>query len=294
MNNQHFDEIEAFETIKIYKDFFQEIKHQLPDIDQATILKIKELAENAIEARDKIVEKYQKFVMKLAHKKTISEIKLEDLVSEGNMALNKAVETYNLDHNASFMTYATKIVDGAIIRSIYKHDFPINYPEQWITLSNKLNKFLHQNKDKYDSITIRKMFMDEHNINEKTLNSVEDMYRISQNYEDFMDKNKLTSINFISISLNPELQMVKDARDEAILRSIESLSEKKKAILDALVEEDEKISVIDVANKFNLSIQRVYQIRKEILKELNKHYKEDIVWNRLVSNVKKLNRTLKF
>ncbi|MCM8769254.1 MAG: sigma-70 family RNA polymerase sigma factor, partial [Candidatus Omnitrophica bacterium] len=71
-----------------------------------------------LKANALIVQRHQGLVMSLAQKHAFSPDRLEDLVSEGNIGLLKAIEKYHPGRNTKFSTYAYYWVRRYILRAI--------------------------------------------------------------------------------------------------------------------------------------------------------------------------------
>jgi RNA polymerase sigma factor (sigma-70 family) len=81
----------------------------------------KKVKEGDFAAKQKLLQMNLKLVVKIAMKHTqISDEPLEDLISEGNLGLLRAIETYDPDIS-QFTTYASNWITGYILRYIKKY-----------------------------------------------------------------------------------------------------------------------------------------------------------------------------
>jgi RNA polymerase primary sigma factor len=69
-------------------------------------------------ARIKIYNSMLKFVVKVAFKYKNNNVDLEDLIQEGNFALDKAIDNFDTSKNLRFMTYAVGWIKSAINEKI--------------------------------------------------------------------------------------------------------------------------------------------------------------------------------
>jgi RNA polymerase sporulation-specific sigma factor len=72
------------------------------------------IAEGNHEARNKLIEHNLRLVAFIVKKQYFEHKEPEDLISIGAIGLIRAVETFSLDKNISFSTYASKCIDNQI------------------------------------------------------------------------------------------------------------------------------------------------------------------------------------
>ncbi|MFM9995390.1 MAG: sigma-70 family RNA polymerase sigma factor [Phycisphaerales bacterium] len=103
---------------------------RLPDPDQAQhILRWHRLAERV---REQIAETNLALVLAMAKRTRMSEVDFADLVSEGNMALLRAVDKFDAGRGYKFSTYACRAILKAFSRqgmklSKYRQRFPTDF-----------------------------------------------------------------------------------------------------------------------------------------------------------------------
>ena len=86
-------------------------------------------------ARDKLLKRHLRFVVKMAHKRTRDPQKLEDLIAAGNLGLVKALDHYDLTRRPAvrFLTYAGSWINKEMLDNDY-------------TMSNLLHVPTHRQK----------------------------------------------------------------------------------------------------------------------------------------------------
>lgn len=122
LNNNFSDESNNF--LKLY---FQEINKPLLSIEEEKKL-AKLVSEGNMEARNIFIERNLKLVVNIAKRYIFCGLSFLDLIQEGNMALIKAVDTYDLSKNVRFSTYATLIIRQEILRAIREKSRSIKIP----------------------------------------------------------------------------------------------------------------------------------------------------------------------
>ncbi|MCL2521977.1 MAG: sigma-70 family RNA polymerase sigma factor [Erysipelotrichales bacterium] len=78
------------------------------------------VSEGSMEARNKIIEHNLRLVVYIAKKFESIKVGLEDLISIGSMGLIKSVQTFKLDKNIKFATYASRCIENEILMFLRK------------------------------------------------------------------------------------------------------------------------------------------------------------------------------
>ena len=86
-------------------------------------------------ARDKLIEHNLRLVVFLAKKYESTGYDMEDLISIGSIGLIKGIETYKIDKNIKFATYASRCIANEILMYIRKN----KKRKQEISLEDSLN-----------------------------------------------------------------------------------------------------------------------------------------------------------
>lgn len=97
--------------------------------------------------------------LKMTNKYAFLRVNVMDLISEGNIGLMRAAETYRGDHasNAVFSTFAVKSIDHKMKRAVKKDRF-MHLPEHYIRLQIQLNVLKDKYRDKLtDEIILKEM-----------------------------------------------------------------------------------------------------------------------------------------
>jgi len=76
---------------------------------------LERLANNEIEAKQKLVERNLRLVVYIAKKFENTGIGIEDLISIGTIGLMKAINTFNTNKNIKLATYASRCIENEIL-----------------------------------------------------------------------------------------------------------------------------------------------------------------------------------
>jgi len=146
-----------------YTDLF--INGYLPDAftDKENEEYFSKVQNGDIRAKDKIKEHNLRLVMNIVNKKfyNVDGFDKTELFSIGTFALNKAVDTFNLDKGVKFSTYAGRVIENQIRMALRK----VKYSKNDISLES----MVYDGKDG-DELTLGNMIASGDNLEENYLN----------------------------------------------------------------------------------------------------------------------------
>jgi len=108
--------------------------------------------EGNISAKSKLIEHNLRLVMYISKKFENNKADMEELISIGSLGLIKAVDSYKLDKNTKFATYASRCIENEILMHLRKIKKSIND----ISLDDALS-----NEEEEKGLTLGEMIPDE-------------------------------------------------------------------------------------------------------------------------------------
>jgi len=122
----------SFKERSVYDKYIYEIKDQKPmNITEEREI-FKKIKNGDKKAYDEILKRHLKFVVSIAREYNNDFLTVDDLISEGNYGLLKAMEKYDVETGYRFMTYAVFWIRQAILHSLNKNSRTIRLPENII------------------------------------------------------------------------------------------------------------------------------------------------------------------
>lgn len=260
------------------KNYFKELRK----IEQVSGAEQTELAIKAKKgdqaSLDKLVKCNLRFVLTIAKEYQYGSIDIEDLISEGNIGLIKAVERFDPTKGFKFISYAVWWVRQSIMQYIYENGNMVRLPINKINVIGKVNKATEKLYHKLDR--------------EPTLEEIQTLTNFSTDdiKSTYMDTNRCFSIDQ-KVSEDSDMEM-SDIIPGETLEDIDSkmngdcLKHEIDSVLDTLTERESQIlkyyfglngfqemSLKEIGDKVNLTNERVRQIKELALKKMRMYGK---------------------
>ena len=262
------------------KAYFKDLKHiKLFNGEEQTEFVIKAKQGDKI-ALEKLIKSNLRFVVTVAKEYRYSNIPLEDLISEGNIGLIKAVEKFDVSKKIKFISYAVWWVRQSIVQSIYENGSVVRLPVNRININNKINK----TKD----ILLKELNR------EPTSKEISDFCKVSEidiisSYNDCSFSMELESqnseeskLNFSDFLEGEEYDKIqsninKEAASYEINLILSELDWRENKILKMYfgLDTDKEMNLREIGETLNLTNERVRQIKDFALKKLRTYQKSN-------------------
>ncbi len=277
MVKKYINDYDNIKSNEILSKYLKEInKEPLLTAEEEKKL-IKEIEEGNEKAREKLLKSHLKLVVIIAKNFTGYGIPLQDLISEGNIGLIKAVGKFDASKGVRFSTYASWWIKQSIKRAILNNSKIIRLP---------VHAVLHTNGDTshdFYNANNRKEAAKEIGID---INKIEGLIITNQETLSYNQSiNGDDNFTFEEIISNSETETPFDSYEkkeiiEKILNWLSYLNEKERTVIIlrfGLINQH-PMTLDEVGNVLNLTKERIRQIEDKALKKLkfylNKHKKE--------------------
>ena len=235
-------------------------------------------------AREKIINANLRFVISIARQygKTNT---VMDLISEGNIGLYKAVESFDPALGNSFLSYAVWYIRREI--NAYRVNMstlvkPKNVAKTYHLLSQVRNKFYQENQRLPTSVETMNILNEKYNLR---LSSPEDLSELKISYiDEHVDKDGYTEGIFggdmldyfkVSSSYNDSEKVEEKDSQKSLVKSLTSIltpREREIILLSFGIGEYREWELCEIAEKMNLTKERVRQLKKSALRRMKKEF----------------------
>ncbi len=236
-----------------------------------------------LKARQKLVISNLKFVIQIAKKYKNSNIPLMDLVSEGNLGLMKAAETFDIKHGVNFISYAVHWIKQSILKAIAEKSNIVKIPLNWNNDLAKIYKKKNQLHNKLNQQNVKEIGKDLDIPNQK----LNQLLRISAPYlsinQKVKNKEGEDKKNEVENLIPHEDSVEKTFFYKNLQKDIDKILKQLKPIEADIIRsrfglnDQEAQTLLEIGRKYNLSKERIRQIEKNTLITLKEIMKQESI-----------------
>ncbi len=242
-----------------------------PEEEVALAIKIKHGDQAAL---DKLTKANLRFVVSVAKQYQNQGLTLPDLINEGNLGLIKAAQRFDETRGFKFISYAVWWIRQSILQALAEQSRIVRLPLNKVGLSNRISKAYSQLEQEFErEPTAEELatFLDlEIEEVTSTLGSGIRHVSMDQPLADGEDSTLMdVMVNPNAISTDDELAFKASLKTE-IERSLSTLSERQKEVIRYFfgIGIDHALSLEDIGERFNLTRERVRQIKDKAITKL--------------------------
>ena len=226
-------------------------------------------------ARNRLIEANMRLIVSVAKKYTYSGVPLSDLIQEGVLGLNRAIEKFDYTRGFKFSTYATWWIRLAVTRSIAEKSKIVRIPIHIVELIGKIKKFKKQFYVEHQREATVEEIIDNMNYSEKNVRRA--LAVMSQSITSLespvTDDNESTVGEFVPDEReDPIKSAVNSVLRTELIDLFDSLTEREKGILIMMYGLDnpdgQPHELTEIGKKFGISKERVRQIGNDAVKSL--------------------------
>ncbi|MGC4103088.1 sigma-70 family RNA polymerase sigma factor [Ferruginibacter sp.] len=225
-------------------------------------------------ALDKLTKANLRFVVSVAKQYQNQGLTLPDLINEGNLGLIKAAQRFDETRGFKFISYAVWWIRQSILQALAEQSRIVRLPLNKVGLSNRISKaysLLEQEFEREPSAEELASFL-EMDIEEVRATLGAGIRHVSMD-QPLMDGEENTlmdvMVNPNATSTDNELAFKASLKTE-IERSLSTLSERQKDVIRFFfgIGIDHALSLEDIGERFNLTRERVRQIKDKAITKL--------------------------
>jgi len=260
---------------KSLDQYLQEIgKVNLLTPDEEVDLAIK-IRKGDGDAQEKLVRANLRFVVSVAKQFQNKGLSLGDLINEGNLGLIKAAQRFDETRGFKFISYAVWWIRQGIMSALADHQRVVRLPLNRVGDLTRISKASRDLEQEYE----RKPTTEElAKILEWTTEEVAYTLQISARYVSMdaplksgdENKNSLMDVLPNDNQLLPDNSLMKESLKNEITNALSTLNsrEAEVIILSFGIGRNQKATLAEIGDRFNLTRERIRQIKEKALRKL--------------------------
>ena len=225
-------------------------------------------------ALDKLTKANLRFVVSVAKQYQNQGLSLPDLINEGNLGLIKAAQRFDETRGFKFISYAVWWIRQSILQALAEQSRIVRLPLNKVGLTNRISKAFSQLEQEFEREPTPEelaflLDMDPIEI-AATLGVAARHVSMDQPLSDGEDSTLIdVLINHNAVSTDNELAFKASLKTE-IDRSLSTLTERQKDVIRFFfgIGVDHALSLEDIGEHFNLTRERVRQIKDKAITKL--------------------------
>jgi RNA polymerase primary sigma factor len=225
-------------------------------------------------ALDRLTKANLRFVVSVAKQYQNQGLSLPDLINEGNLGLIKAAQRFDETRGFKFISYAVWWIRQSILQSLAEQSRIVRLPLNKVGLTNRINKAFSQLEQEYEREPSAEELAE---ILEIETDEVSATLGISSRHvsmdSPLSDGEENTLMDVLH---NPNAEATDGALDHneslktEIDRSLKTLTERQQDVIRFFfgIGVDHPLSLEDIGERFNLTRERVRQIKDKAISKL--------------------------
>src|SRR6202012_3708895 len=233
--------------------------------------KIRDGDQNALE---KLTRANLRFVVSVAKQYQNQGLSLPDLINEGNLGLIKAAQRFDEPRGFKFISYAVWWIRQSILQALAEQSRIVRLPLNKVGLTNRIQKAYSHLEQEFEREPSAEELAE---ILELDIEEVSSTLGIAARHVS-MDTplSEGEDNTLIDVLINPNAEMAntniehKESLKQEIDRSLKTLTERQKEVICFFfgIGVDHPMSLEDIGEKFNLTRERVRQIKDKAITKL--------------------------
>lgn len=233
----------------------------------------KELRQGGPTALEKLTKANLRFVVSVAKQYQNQGLSLGDLINEGNLGLMKAAKRFDETRGFKFISYAVWWIRQSILQALAEQSRIVRLPLNRVAVLNKIGKTYSNLEQEFEREPTAQELAQELNMN---VTEVVEALRISGKPLSFdapfaqNDENNLLDIVESFVEPTPDFELYNESLKTEINDALSSLNVKEAEVIKLYfgLNDEHCLTLEEIGEKFNLTRERVRQIKEKAIRRL--------------------------
>ncbi len=233
------------------------------------------------QALERLTKANLRFVVSVAKQYQNQGMSLPDLINEGNLGLIKAAEKFDETRGFKFISYAVWWIRQSILQAIAEQSRIVRLPLNQVGSVNKINRMLNkfeqenERRPSVDEIS-EQIDLPEEKVGEAMLANSRQV-SVDAPFIDGED-NSLLDVLINDDAPMADRQLVMESLRAEIANVLKTLNERERCVIRAFYGIGEpEMTLEEIGNKYNLTRERVRQIKEKAIRRLRSNTKNVIL-----------------
>ncbi len=242
-----------------------------PEEEVKLAIRIKQGDQRAL---DRLTKANLRFVVSVAKQYQNQGLSLPDLINEGNLGLIKAAQRFDETRGFKFISYAVWWIRQSILQALAEQSRIVRLPLNKVGLTNRINKAFSQLEQEYEREPSAEELADMLDIGTDEVTATLSIGSRHVSMDSPLSDGEDNTL--IDVMLNPNAEATDEEMDHKqslqteINRSLRTLTERQQDVIRFFfgIGVDHPLSLEDIGERFNLTRERVRQIKDKAISKL--------------------------
>ncbi|SMO49253.1 sigma-70 family RNA polymerase sigma factor [Solitalea koreensis] len=251
--------------------------HEIGKVDlinaEEEVILAQKIREGDQAALERLTKTNLRFVVSVAKQYQNQGLTLGDLINEGNLGLIKAAKRFDETKGFKFISYAVWWIRQSILQAIAEQSRIVRLPLNQVGSLSKISKAYSKLEQEYEREPSPEELAD---ILETTVDKISDTLSNSGRHVSMDapfvqgEENTLLDVLENNDTPNTDSMLINESLSEEIKRSLSTLTEREREIITLFfgLGTNHPLSLEEIGEKFNLTRERVRQIKDKALQRL--------------------------
>lgn len=237
------------------------------------------IREGDVEALHQLTQANLRFVVSVAKQYQNQGLSLADLINEGNIGLIKAAHRFDETRGFKFISYAVWWIRQSILQAIVENSRIVRMPMSRVGAYNKVNEAYSSFVQTFEREPTAQELADllDMTITEvETALAAQNTRHVSFDAPLSADDGEATLLDVFAAdeAPDPEIDLMEESLKKEIAQGLASLPPREMQVVADFygLNGQKPLSLDDIADKFDLSRERVRQIKERAIRRLRKAY----------------------
>jgi RNA polymerase primary sigma factor len=225
-------------------------------------------------ALDKLTKANLRFVVSVAKQYQNQGLSLPDLINEGNLGLIKAAQRFDETRGFKFISYAVWWIRQSILQALAEQSRIVRLPLNKVGLTNKIQKAYSQLEQEYEREPSPEELAELLELETEEVSATLGIAARHVSMDTPLSEGEDNTL--VDVLVNPNAEYAntniehKESLKQEIERSMKMLTERQKEVICYFfgIGVDHPMSLEDIGDKFNLTRERVRQIKDKAITKL--------------------------